>query len=162
MFGIDDLAAATLGSAVIGGVANLFGQKSANDTNVMLAEDARNWQTVENKKNRDWQEMMWNKQNEYNTPANQRKLFEEGGYNPYLLGRENLGSGAGAAGTPSMTGTPPVAHVNPLDYGAVINPSLQLLQSGLQVEANQEDQHSKAISNMVRVAIDAYKELGNA
>lgn len=53
-------------------------------------------QGVQNKKNRKWQEKMygvqrrdsladWNMQNEYNSPANQMKLYKEAGLNPNLI-----------------------------------------------------------------------------
>lgn len=51
---------------------------------------------------RSWQEEMWNKQNEYNLPINQRKRLEEAGINPNLA----FGSAASAMGTslPSSPG----------------------------------------------------------
>ena len=42
-----------------------------------------NAQKEENQKNRDFALEMWNRQNEYNSPSNQRKLLEAGGYNPH-------------------------------------------------------------------------------
>lgn len=54
--------AAGLGASAIGGVANYFAQKSANDTNVKL----------------------WREQAEWNKPQNQMKRLKEAGLNPYL------------------------------------------------------------------------------
>lgn len=58
---------------------------------------------------RDWQEKMWNKQNEYNLPINQRKRLEDAGLNPNLA----FGSSASAMGT-SVPGSPetPTAKFN--------------------------------------------------
>lgn len=63
---------------------------------------------------REWQEEMWNKQNEYNLPINQRKRLEEAGINPNLA----FGSAASAMSA-SVPGSPVVPKI---DYqGAISN-----------------------------------------
>ena len=160
----DPLTAMAIGASVVNGISGLFSQGSANDTNVMLARESREWQSKENQLNRDWQETMWNKQNEYNTPANQRMLAEQGGYNPYLLSTKNLQSGAGAAGTPAAVGAPNVAHVNPINPVGVATDTmsslLPIIQQHQQVESNVQLQKSKEIQSYVQTAIDAYDKLG--
>lgn len=160
----DPLTALAIGSSVVNGISSLFSSNSANETNIRLARENREWQSKENQLNRDWQESMWNKQNEYNTPANQRRLAEEAGYNPYLLSSQQLGSGAGSAGAPSMVGAPNPAHVSPVNpVGSMVDTASQLLpviQQGQQVESNVELQHSKAVQALVGTAIGAYDKLG--
>lgn len=57
-----------------------------------------------------WQEEMWNKQNEYNKPINQRARLEEGGFNPHLMyGTGSLANTAGSVGSPP---TPNMKYVN--------------------------------------------------
>jgi hypothetical protein len=47
----------------------------------------------QNRKNREWQEEMWNKNNAYNTPAMQMARFKEAGLNPHLIyGQGNSGN----------------------------------------------------------------------
>lgn len=53
-------------------------------------------------KTRQWQEEMWNKSNEYNSPVNQRKRLEDAGINPNLA----FGSSASAMGFPAPTSSP--------------------------------------------------------
>lgn len=72
------------------------GQKEANQTNVQLAKDARNY---------DYQ--MWNEQNAYNTPQMQMQRLQEAGLNPNLV----YGSGAGQT-TASSPQKAPVPQVN--------------------------------------------------
>lgn len=51
-----------------------------------------------NKKNRQWQEDMWNKTNEYNSPVMQMQRFKEAGLNPHLIyGQGNSGNAAMAS-----------------------------------------------------------------
>lgn len=55
--------------------------------------------------NRNWQEEMWNKQNEYNLPVNQRKRLEEAGINP------NLAFGSSASAMGGTLPSSPSSHV---------------------------------------------------
>lgn len=103
------------GSALLGGL-NLFGQKSANDTNLTAVRET-------NRQNRElfneqlaFTEKMWNQNNEYNTPEAQRARYEAAGINPYMaLGNINSGS-ATMASTPSAPQMQ-AGHVEPLRYG---------------------------------------------
>ena len=117
-------AAAIMGGAgLLSGIGSLFGQKSANDTNLMIAQQNREWQTDENQKNRDFSERMWNLQNQYNTPASMMKRYEEAGLNPYLIGSSG-GSGIGAAGaasSPSPVSAPNMPNIQPLNFGGIGN-----------------------------------------
>lgn len=53
-----------------------------------------------NKKNRAWQEDMWNKTNEYNSPQQQMARFKAAGLNPHLI------YGQGNSGNATMAGAP--------------------------------------------------------
>lgn len=56
-----------------------------------------------NRENLNFQREMWNKQNEYNTPLNQRKRLEAGGLNPNLVyGNGSVSNTADSAGTPNV------------------------------------------------------------
>lgn len=160
----DPLTALAIGTSIANGIGSVFGTESSNDTNVMLAREAREWQTEENQKARDFQESMWNKQNEYNTPANQRRLAEDAGYNPYLLGNTNLQSGASAVGTPPMSSAPPTPSVMPINpVKPMVDSMTQILpviQQGQQVESNVELQHAKQLESMTDSMIKVYKDLG--
>ena len=104
MFGLDDLAGATIGASMISGGSNLIGgflnykaQREANETNVDIAREARQWN-----------EMMWNKQNEYNTPSAQIERMKVAGLNPALMySQGNVGN---AGSVPSS----PVPSVQPV------------------------------------------------
>lgn len=70
-----------IGASLIGAGANFLGglfgssaQESANRTNIMLQREAQAWN-----------ESMWQKQNEYNTPAAQIQRMREAGLNPALM-----------------------------------------------------------------------------
>ena len=85
------------GTQLFGGIANAFGQSSANRTNVKLQREAQAWQ-----------ESMWNKQNEYNTPAAQIQRMRDAGLNPALMySQGNVGNAE------SVKAVPP-AQVQPI------------------------------------------------
>lgn len=110
-----------IGSAVVSGLGSLFGgfgsaganlkaQKEANKGNMQLAE----YQYAKNLE-------MWNKQNEYNTPYNQRMRAEAAGLNPNLLyGHGSLSNTAAPA--PSYQAPTLQAYTNmPNIVGDAIN-----------------------------------------
>nr|QJB21680.1 MAG: DNA pilot protein [Microvirus sp.] len=72
--GLGGLAAVVGGTGVLQGIGNLFGQSSANRTNIKLA-----------KQQREWDLKMWNMQNEYNKPENQMSRLNAAGLNPNLV-----------------------------------------------------------------------------
>lgn len=82
-----------LGSALVSAGAsllgNLFGIGNQNSVNKQNLKIMREQQA--------WQEKMWNKQNEYNTPENQLSLYQDAGYNP--LTALNAMSGNSSAGS---------------------------------------------------------------
>ena len=54
---IDPITAVVAGSGLVQGLSSVFGQRSANKTNIQLAREQRQWDLD-----------MWNRQNDYNNP----------------------------------------------------------------------------------------------
>lgn len=85
-------------------IGNAFGTSNTNDSTERQAQLNRSFQRQEAKKVRDWQEEMWNKQNEYNSP----EAMISRGLNPFLNGSSGTGASvptgaqAGSVSTPSM------------------------------------------------------------
>ena len=86
------------------------------------------WDLVGNQQQ--FQKDMWNKTNEYNSPAAQRERFEAAGLNPYMMlnggsagSAQTMSGSAGAApsgGAPSAQGvTPPTSTPYSADYSGV-------------------------------------------
>lgn len=122
------------GTSILGGLFSSNSQSKTNEANLQIARE-----------NRDWQERMWNLQNEYNTPQNQLALYQEAGFNPLTaLDRMAGVSSAGAVSTPSM----PV--MNPTDYGFLSDAGQQIM-NGLvakaQVDNLNADTTGKRIKN---------------
>lgn len=87
--------------------------------------------------NRDWALQDWNMQNEYNTPANQRKRMIEAGINPALM----YGKGPGEMTSgPIRAGAAPTANFN-VPRGLDLNPGPSILTYlGIQKQTAEIDQ----------------------
>lgn len=110
-------------------------------------------QKEENQRNRDFELEMWKRNNEYNSPKNQKARLEEAGYNPYLLDSDSSSSGQSVM--------PPAPSASPLmSFGHPFSASAELFQKGLQVQANQEQQHADAMQKIYDILFDAYDKGG--
>ena len=88
--------------ALIGAIGAIGGAAigaASNNRNISQNQMNNEFNAQEAQKARDFQLEMWNKQNEYNSPSNQRKLLAQAGYNPYL----GYDSGTGVAGSAGST-----------------------------------------------------------
>lgn len=105
-------------SALIGAVGAIGAARlgaAANNKNAAQNQMNNDFNAREAQKARDFQLEMWNKQNEYNSPSNQRKLRAEAGYNPYLGYDSNTGV-AGSTGSTSQASAASPLSVNPEVY----------------------------------------------
>lgn len=80
----------------------------------------------------EWNEKMWNLNNEWNSPANQRKLLEEAGYNPAALK-----DSTGTSNSPAQGVNPPNIQAPQIDTQPIISAIQTTLQSK-QVNNEQE------------------------
>lgn len=153
--------------SVLGSLASgLFGssaQKSANETNIQIARENRDWQSGQNQLNRVWQEKMWNLENLYNTPSAMRKRLEDAGYNPNALFSDMSAQRGANVGSPSMVGAPngvQVQPVNPMSGLSGLGSALQLgLQSKL-LDSESSNQSAQAQATLIKALSQAYQELG--
>ena len=166
--GIDVLGSAVGG--IVSGVGNIISANSANKANKQIAAENRRWQTKENQLNRDWEEKMWQAQNEYNTPSAMMSRYKAAGLNPYLVGDGSPSVGAAAsAGTPSMVGAPNQPNMIPADvsgFGVGISSAVQTYLQAKSIDANvanQEAQTANTFAETYAKLIDSmgYKDASN-
>lgn len=169
-----------VGSAIVGGLGSLFGNifstQSANEANVALSRENRDWQTKENQLNRDftssqnqmsrdWQEKMWNAQNQYNTPSAMMDRYRAAGLNPFLLGGNSPTVGAAGSpgspsqGSPSMVGAPNSATVQSLPFGNALSMVGQLIQAK-GVSANAANQSAQSLKTLTDAMQEIKKNFG--
>lgn len=117
---------------VASGVLGLNAQQKANEANIALAREQMQWQ-----------EKMWNKQNEYNTPSAQMERFRAAGINPYLA-MTSMQSGNSST-LPAVSSLP---QVHPEDYsfvGNTLGRAADIAMKKEQVAGLQMDNKAKAI-----------------
>lgn len=168
-FSPDPFSLAAAGLDFIGGLFSSSeqadAQREANATNLQIAKENREWQTQENLLNRNWQEKMWNAENQYNTPSAMMQRYREAGLNPYLVqkdGSSAIGS-AGSAGTPSMVSAPnsaTVAPVNPYSALSRLGESISLGLQSRSVDANVASQNADALLKIAQSLPELGKSLG--
>lgn len=83
---------ALIGAAgsVIGGALGFLGQQSANKTNLKIARETNAANRANQEYQNEWNLEMWNKQNEYNSPAAMRQRLEAAGLNPIMTGLDGV------------------------------------------------------------------------
>lgn len=69
-------------NSVSGSAGGIIGSAITSIANGISARAQRNWSSDEAEKNRDYQTEMWNKTNDYNTPAAQLQRMRDAGLNP--------------------------------------------------------------------------------
>lgn len=140
-------------------IGNIISGHSANRNNLKINREQIAYDREKTQAQMDWQERMWNMENEYNTPLNQRLRYEAAGINPYFA-MTNIQSGmAQSAGAAPSGGAPSQLPVQPVDYGSLgrgIAESLQQYFANRNIEANTRNvnaqAHSQEIANKFKVA----------
>ena len=172
-------AIATLGSSLISGISGNQAQKSANKTNMQIAEQnnqtqrdiaaANNQLQVDmmrenNKFSRDMAIEMFNLENNYNSPVEQVKRLQEAGINPAVyFANANGSAGTGDIATPSAAGstvspqlpgmvTPNIQAAPPVVTGA-IDAMAQLINMSL---AAKQAEKAGAETQSIWKQIDLY------
>jgi hypothetical protein len=138
--------------ALIGAIGAIGGAAlgaASNNKNISQNQMNNDFNAHEAQKARDFQLEMWNKQNEYNSPANQRRLRAEAGYNPYLGYDSNTGV-AGSTGSTSQASAASPLSVNPEVYSEL---GSQLGRAGqLLYQERESNARTKALQGEADVA----------
>lgn len=125
---IDPFTTAALVTTGVNAIGGLFGAHQNNKNQVALMQKQIEAQKLMQKNQNQWNLDMWNKQNEYNTPSNQRSLYEDAGLNPsYFMGQGNGTAGSVQSSTMSAPSAPSPAG----DYGFLSSLGSTILQQEL-------------------------------
>ena len=121
-----------------------------NEFNERMLEKQQQFNRQEAETNRGFITDMWNKTNEYNSPAAARQRLEEAGYNPYMsmpgAGFASMGSSSAAtSGTASAAGAAPQVpyQMDFSDIGKSISTGLQVYNDMKNGESNRENLDAK-------------------
>lgn len=144
-------------SSLVGGIFGMASQNATNKANIQMMREQNEFNRQEAEKARDFQVDMWNKSNDYNTPAQQMQRLTEAGLNPNLVygnGTSDMTAAAvpstnmaRASSTPTLQ-NPSVAAMNIAQALASIKVQNQQAENMEQQNKNlAEDTRSKRINN---------------
>lgn len=148
-----------IGSSVLQNSQNRQNVHETNQMNYKINQMNNQFNERMAMQQRDFQENMWNKENEYNTASAQRQRLEEAGLNPYLMMNGGSAGSAQSVGTGATASASGNAQMQPFqaDYsgiqqaiGSVFQSQVQQAQvSQLQGQKNLADaQAMQALSNV--------------
>lgn len=130
---------------VVGPIASTIGSvvstNKTNNNNMAINRMNNDFNAAEAQKVRDFQLDMWNRTNEYNSPAAARQRRSEAGYNPYL-GFEDSGTAQSVGSTSPATAAPPLS-MQRQDFSGLTNS----LSTALQI-ANQTKEVNARVQNL--------------
>ena len=148
-----------IGSSVIQNSQNRQNVQETNRMNYKINQMNNQFNERMAMQQRDFQENMWNKENEYNTASAQRRRLEEAGLNPYLMMNGGSAGSAQSAGPGASASSASPAIMQPFQFdysgvqqaiGSVFQSQVQQAQaSQLQGQKNlAEAQALQALSNV--------------
>ena len=143
-----------IGSSVIQNSQNRQNVRETNQMNYRINQMNNQFNERMAMQQRDFQESMWNKENEYNTASAQRQRLEEAGLNPYMMMNggsagiaQSVGTGASASSAGSAVMQPFQADYSGIQQaiGSVFQSQVQQAQvSQLQGQKNLADAQASA------------------
>lgn len=152
------------GGNLLGAATSLFGSlmgsknnSATNDANVAIARENNSFQRKMFDDQLAFNERMWHKNNEYNTPSAQMSRYLAAGLNPYMMFGQNGGSGVSASPAsgvqPPQLHTPTMQSYDPSDAFSVAGNLISDSQiKKAQTENIQADTQGKAIENTTKNA----------
>ena len=94
-----------LAGSIFGGLLGKKGQDNANAINLQIARETNAANRANQEYQNEWNLEQWNRQNEYNSPLQQRLRLERAGLNPMFYGLDGNGN-AGALQSAGFTAVP--------------------------------------------------------
>lgn len=138
-----DLASSLISGAghVIGGLFSSGGSHYAADKQLQAVQETNRNNLLIAQQNNAFNERMWDKQNEYNSPAAQRARLEAAGLNPYLMldgGSAGIAESAPSADTSGTQVVPDIGNTIAGGYQAIGN-SISAAASQIAQQVYQND-----------------------
>lgn len=157
----------TAASSMQVGIGGKKKQKRAFQYNQQLLQQQYDQNAALMKQQQDYALRVWNMENEYNSPVNQMKRFEEAGLNPALMySRGDSGASGQVGGYDSMPVDYSNFRMSPEDMpmnglevaGKVMNGIAQAISTVQDLTSKQEDIESKQIANKIGNADAMYAD----
>lgn len=138
------MAGATLIGSGISAIGNAIGGVFSSQNNKKLMREQMHWQEAMYQRQLQDARENWKMQNEYNSPANQRKLLEEAGYNPAMMGADL--QSASSADNIAMGNVPsaPSYSMTPNYIADTVNSATQAFSTLVAAQATKQNADTNA------------------
>ena len=129
-------------SGLFGTISNAIGSGINFGLNKRTMREQNKFNAQEAYKQRQWLERQWHANNFWNSPANQKRLLVEAGYNPYMQGEMQAGQAtSGSPSAASSSGTLPANFTLGNDLSSSLNQAFHdRRMSNLALEQQQREQ----------------------
>lgn len=146
------------GASLIGSAASAISNSKTNRTNFEINQLNNEFNERMMQKQMDYNTMMWEKENAYNDPAEQRARLEKAGFNPYMMMSNVTTGNAQGAGSTSAASAAPAAPQQAMQYNMQgIADAILMAKQGANLDAEREQQ---LIDNQTRMMRNM-SEIGN-
>lgn len=109
-----------LDMGILDSLLNLGATNMTNNTNRLINQQNNEFNAAEAEKNREYQSMMWNKTNEYNSPQALRQRYLDAGLNPALMMQgQSAGYASSAPGSAASAASPIGMQAPHFDFGSI-------------------------------------------
>ena len=111
-------AAISGGASLLGGILGKNSQSSANKTNLLINRENQKWNERMMDKQNAWNLAQWNRENEYNSAAQQVARYRAAGLNPYLMMQNGSAGSASSVTSASPANAGMSNTVSPFDFSS--------------------------------------------
>lgn len=160
-----------IGGSLVGGLMNMFGVQQTNALNRAMFNANMNYQTEQAELNRQfqtaerwdqnrWDEMMFERQNEWNSPVNQVAMLRQAGLNPAVMMSGGSASPVGSTSAPSGGSVGSGAMPSGISVPQMQNPFAAFTQISQVIkdfaDANKSGAETKRLNSLLPKEVENY------
>lgn len=148
-------AVGALGASAIGGALSSSSTKKANKMQLQMQREQNQWNLEQWNRERAFTEMMWDRENAYNSASAQRQRLEQAGLNPYLMLNGANAGVASSASTPAGSPASPAFQPQVPNYSWISD----MVQQAAGMFGQVLDFKSKNLDNQMKETQAQYQEM---
>lgn len=117
------------GGSLVGGALGAIGQNHTNKVNQRLQRDQNEWNAKQASQANQWNMEQWQRENEYNAPAQQMQRLEAAGLNPNLMySQGNVGTASKLTSNVAPSTAPARTESSLSHFASAIVPAISMFQ----------------------------------
>jgi hypothetical protein len=146
---------------ILDSIFNLGATNMTNNTNRLINQQNNEFNAAEAEKNREYQSMMWNKTNEYNSPQALRQRYLDAGLNPALMMQGQSAGYASSASGSAASAASPIAMQAPHFNFSSIPEALSSIANAEYASSKAQGQKIENLNMPSRISAEINKIIGD-